>query len=227
MQEFDADIHLAQRADTTVLISGEPGVGTEDVARLVHSHSRRRDGPFVTIACEGVSSAQLESTLQQADPGSLLLMDVGEIGRPIQEGLLRFLTTGAFHQPERPPRGLDVRIIATSTQPLFERVVAGDFDQDVYYHINVIHISIPPLRDRRDDIPSLTAEILQDLSTCRRTIAPRMAPAAMRLLQSYDWPGNMRELRDVLEALHVSADGATIEPHELPPAIADRGRLLL
>ena len=73
----------------------------------------------------------------------------------------------------------------------------------------------------------MTAEILQDLSTCRRTIAPRMAPAAMRLLQSYDWPGNMRELRDVLEALHVSADGATIEPHELPPAIADRGRLLL
>jgi DNA-binding NtrC family response regulator len=160
--------------------------------------------------------------LLQANYGSLLLVDVGELGQPLQEGLLRFLTTGEFHHPERPVRIADVRIIASTTRPLFDRVATGEFSADLYYRLNVIHVWIPPLRDRGEEIPSMTADILRDLSRQHRTIAPRIAPAAMRLLQSYDWPGNGRELRAVLEALHVSAQGATIEPDDLPPAIARR-----
>jgi DNA-binding NtrC family response regulator len=222
MQEFDADIRLAERLDASLLITGESGVETEDVARLVHSRSPRREAPFVTIRCGGVSAAQLESLLEQANGGSLLMVDVGEIDRPMQEELLRFLSTGAFHHAEQPPRVFDVRIFATTTRPLYERLAAAEFSSDLYYRLNVIHISIPTLRNRREEIPSLTAEILRDLSRRHKTITPRIAPAAMTLLQAYDWPGNMQELRDVLAALHASAHGATIEPNVLPPAIAGR-----
>jgi DNA-binding NtrC family response regulator len=186
MQEVNADIQLVERLDVSLLITGESDAETEDIARLVHSRSRRRDAPFVTIHCGGVSAAQLESELlgdahrpgatcgntgrlQQADRGSLLMVDVGEIGRPLQEGLLRFLITGAFHFPERPPRIVDVRIIATTTGSLLERVVSGDFRDDLYYRLNVIHISIPSLSDRGEDIPSL-------ISKGDRAIAPRIAP---------------------------------------------------
>ena len=241
MQEFDADLQLAERLDASLLITGESDAETEDIARMVHGRSQRQDAPFVTIHCGNVSDAQFESQLlgdkhrslygataentgrlQQASGGSLVMVDVGELGRPMQEALLRFLTTGAFHYPERPSRVVDVRIIATTSRPLFERVVAGNFRDDLYYRLNVIHISIPPLRERREDIPSLTSEILRDLSQRQGTIAPPIAPAAMMLLQAYDWPGNMRELRDVLTTLHLSAHGRTIEADDLPPAVASR-----
>jgi DNA-binding NtrC family response regulator len=169
MQAFNADIQLVERLDVSVLITGESDAETEDIARLVHSRSHRRDAPFVTIHCGGVSAAQLESDLlgdahrprarrgntgrlQQADRGSLLMVDVGAIGRPLQEGLLRFLITGAFHFAERPPRIVDVRIIATTTGSLFERVVSGGFCDDLYYRLNVIHISVPSFTDRGEDI---------------------------------------------------------------------------
>jgi DNA-binding NtrC family response regulator len=244
ISELEAEIHLAERLDTNVLISGERGVGIEDVAyiaSLVHGRSRRSCGPFVTVRCGGSSDALLDAELSgklytspseeaagrrgpldQADGGSLLLQEVGEIGEGPQETLLRFLDTRLIRYPGRSPRVVDVRVIATTTQPLYELVVASKFREDLFYHLNVIHLGIPPLCDRREHIPSLVGEIVHDLNARDGITARQIGSAVMTSLQAYDWPGNLRELRDVVGSLLVGAQGDVIEPDDLPPAITGR-----
>ncbi len=252
-QELDADIQLAARGDMSVLLTGEPGAGKQYVARLVHGWSRRSEAPLVTMRCAGLPDAALElelfgrgeghlpeptgdttCRLERAEGGSLLLEEVGEISPHMQGRLLRFLDSRLLERSRRPPQIVDVRMMATATQPLFERVVAGRFIEDLYYRLNVIHLRIPPLRDRREELPSLTAKILRNLAERHRISVPELAPAVIASLQAYDWPGNVRELRDVMESLLVSRHAAIVESKDLPAWIvgqslpgtqtAERGR---
>jgi DNA-binding NtrC family response regulator len=236
MQHFDVDLQLAERVDANVLITGEPGVGKAHRARRVHNRSRRCRAPLVTIHCGGVSDALLARALSgdahgsdqtgddrragrldRANHGSLLMLNVDAIGPQTQGMLLRVLTASALRDPSR---GVDVRVIATATQSLFERVVSREFLDHLYYRLNAIHVVVSPLRERREDIPELAAQVLRDLCVRRGTIAPSITPAAMTCLQAYEWPRNIHELREVLERVLVAGHGASIEPEDLPAIIA-------
>ena len=235
-RELDTDIRLAARGDMSVLITGERGAGKQYAARVVHGWSRRSQAPFVTVRCAADAPPEFElfgrakddfsetsndttCRFQGAEGGSLVLEEVGEISQHLQRRLLRFLEVGLLERSGHPPRVVDARIIATATQPLLERVVAGKFLEALYYRLNVIHIRIPPLRERREEIPLLTAQMLRDLAGRHRISVPQVAPAVMTSLQTYDWPGNVRELRDVLESLLVSRHADIIEPDDLPSGI--------
>ena len=235
-RELDTDIRLAARGDMSVLITGERGAGKQYAARLVHGWSRRSQAPFVTVPCAADGSFEFElfgraegdlsetssdtdCRLQEAEGGSLVLEEVGEISQHLQRRLLRFLEVGLLERSGHPPRVVDVRLIVTATQPLLERVVAGKFLEDLYYRLNVVHIRIPPLRERREEIPLLTDQLLRDLAEHHRISVPELAPATMTSLQADNWPDNVRELRDVLESLLVSRRTAIIEPGDLPPRI--------
>jgi DNA-binding NtrC family response regulator len=224
MRELDADIQLAERADTSVLITGDRTAGADDLARIVHSQSRRREKAFVTLRCAGIQDTQLEHDLLvaalDANGGSLLVDDVAEASRRFQEYLLRFLNEATVPQAGAAPRPVDVRLFATSGEPLFERVAAGTFLDDLYYRLNVIHITVRPLRGAREEIPSLVNRFVRHISSGHRGSAPRIAPAAMESLKAYDWPGNIRELRSVLETVIALRAGAVIEANDLPPLIA-------
>jgi two-component system response regulator AtoC len=224
VRELNANIQLAERADTNVLISGERAADPGELARLVHSHSRRRSGPFATVRCAGLSDAQMEIELcraaAEAHGGSLLIDDVDAIGRRAQEGLLQFLDDGVLPRQGDPPQVVDVRVFATTTEPLFDRVAAEAFREDLYYRLNVIHITVRPLRGAREVIPSLVTHLIRHISTHHQMTTPRIAPAAMESLKAYDWPGNIRELRAVLESVLVLRAGAVIEANDLPPVIA-------
>jgi DNA-binding NtrC family response regulator len=223
MRELDADIQLAERADTSVLITGDRSAGADDLARIVHSQSRRREKAFVMLRCGG-QDAQLEHDLSvaalDANGGSLLVDDVDEASRRFQEYLLRFLNEATVQAAGAAPRPVDVRLFATSGEPLFERVAAGTFLDDLYYRLNVIHITVRPLRGAREEIPSLVNRLVRHISSGHRGSAPRIAPAAMESLKAYDWPGNIRELRSVLETVLAMRAGAVIEANDLPPLIA-------
>lgn len=227
MLEFDSDIQdiqLAECVDLSVLITGEPGAGTADVAQLIHNRSQRSHAPLVAMCCANIPEARLEVEFRthadRAYGGSLLLEDVDEIGDRGQEALLKFVQAAAITNPEDARRVVDVRVIATTAQPLFERVVARMFLDELYYRLNGIHIRIRPLREARDDIPWLIGHMLQDLGTRHQLTPPYIGPAAIASLQAYDWPGNMRELRDVLELLLISGRREVIEPDDLNAAIA-------
>jgi DNA-binding NtrC family response regulator len=224
MRELDADIQLAERADTSVLITGDRTAAADDLARLVHGQSRRRDRACVTLRCAGIDDARLQEDLStaalEANGGSLLVDDVAETSRAFQEHLLRFLNEAAVRRPGVAPQPVDVRLFATSAEPLFDRVATGAFLEDLYYRLNVIHIAVRPLRGAREEIPSLVNRLLRHISTGQRVTMPRIAPAAMESLKAYDWPGNIRELRSVLESVLVMRSGAVIEANDLPPVIA-------
>jgi len=224
MAEFAEDIRLATRVNVSVLITGETGAGAEGVALVVHSQGPRSSAPFVRMRCGDIPDARLESELYahaaRAHGGSLLLEEVDGMSLRVQEGLLRFQQSRALPSPDGAPRVGDARLIATTIRPLFERVAARTFLEDLYYALNAIYIRIPPLRDDRHDIPFLIDQMLQALSKRHRIAPPRIGPSAMALLQAYDWPGNMRELRDVLESLLIAGRRRVIEADDLPATIA-------
>jgi DNA-binding NtrC family response regulator len=238
MQDLRDDIRLAAAGDAPALITGEPGVGKEGVARYIHDQSDRRAAPFVTVRCEGRPDSWLlseffgdtrnnssgaersrKSGLQQAHGGSLLIHEVGAIGPPVQARLVGFLESQV--KPvghDRTQAVVDVRLIATTSRCLVEGVYAKEFRDDLYYRLNIVHICIPPLRARREDIPALIGRFLATLE--RGHISePGITPAAMACLQAYDWPGNTREFRFVLGSLLATVRARPIEPGDLPPAI--------
>ena len=193
-KELERDIQLAGMSTAPVLITGEPGVGKDVVARLVHDRSARCAAPFVTVSCNGLTDSQLRRRLfgakpgahrgsegrgtgafQQAQGGTLHLDAVADIGLAVQWQLLRLLQTKELQPTMSTPR-LDARIIATTSRPLFERVLDGGFLEGLYYQLNIIHLVIPPLRERRDDIPAVIAELLEDLRKRRHVPGPRLAP---------------------------------------------------
>jgi transcriptional regulator with PAS, ATPase and Fis domain len=239
-QALSHDIQSAARTHAKVLILGETGVGKELVAQAIHARSARHLQPFVAVNCSGIPETLLESELfghvrgsftgayrdnpglaRQADHGTLFLDELGEMSPRMQAVLLRFAETGEI-QPigtDRTVARTDVRVIAATHRDLKALVEAQAFREDLYYRLNVIQICVPPLRERRDDIPALLEHFVAQASHQHQRVTPILQAAAQRCLQEYSWPGNIRELKNVVERLVVRDLDRPIEVDDLPEEV--------
>jgi transcriptional regulator with PAS, ATPase and Fis domain len=243
MLEVLAIARRSAAGDAKVLVTGESGVGKDVIARLIHVSSKRARGPFIAVNCAGLTETLLESELfghvkgsftgayrdkrgklQMAHGGTLFLDEVGEMSLRMQALLLRFLETGEIQSvgAHEETAHVDVRVIAATNRNLPERVAAGEFREDLLYRLRVIHIHVPPLRDRRDDIPLLVSHLLK-----RAERPMEVSEDAMELLQRYRWPGNIRELQNVIEQAMWFADREMIDVGHLPPTVRTAGDALL
>jgi len=222
-------------ADVPLLITGESGTGKDLVARAVHSLSRRAAGPFLSINCAAVPESLLESELfghekgsfsgadraragyfREADGGTLFLDEIGDMSLAAQSKLLRVLESGELIPVGADaPVQVDVRVVAATHQDLDALVTQKKFRQDLVFRIETVRLHLPPLRERREDIPLLVATFLERASARSGITAPRMGAAAMRALLQYEWPGNVRELQRVIEQAVLLADGEEIRPDDL------------
>jgi DNA-binding NtrC family response regulator len=247
MQAVRAELGYAARSDAKVLITGESGVGKEVVAREIHEQSRRRGAPLVTMNCAGIPDTLLESELfghvkgsftdasrdkrgwlELAQNGTIFMDEVGEMSLRMQALLLRFLETGEIQRvgSERPQAALNVRVISATNRRLLDKVDEKSFREDLYYRLNVIHIEVPPLRDRRDDITSLLHYFLSMFSEQHHVVRPDVSSDAQALLESYHWPGNVRELKNIAERLVLRARERCIDVDDLPREVcADVARM--
>jgi DNA-binding NtrC family response regulator len=225
---------VAARSNSTILVLGESGTGKEVVARAIHAESGRGEGPFVAVSCAALTETLLESELfghekgaftgavarrkgkfEMAHGGTLFLDEVGDISPKLQLDLLRALEDRRFHRVGgSEPIEVDVRVIAATNRDLRRAVADGSFREDLYYRLDVIQVRLPPLRERKEDIPMLVEEFLERLGAeLQRSL--RVSPDAMAGLLAHDWPGNVRELRNVLERGAVVAQGDVIRPDDL------------
>jgi transcriptional regulator with GAF, ATPase, and Fis domain len=233
---LDGDITAASRSDAKVLITGESGVGKDVTARLIHGRSTRARQTLVTINCAGLPDTLLETELfghvkgsftdahrdrrgllQVAHLGTIFLDEVGEMSLRMQALLLRFLETGEI-QPvgaDRQVSRVDVRVICATHRDLRQRVREGTFREDLFYRLNVVHIHIPPLRERREDVRDLVQHFFAHFSEHHGVTVPVPTPEGLALLLDYDWPGNVREVRNVLERA-VLRRLEVITPDDLP-----------
>ncbi|NJD18056.1 MAG: AAA family ATPase [Gemmatimonadetes bacterium] len=233
---------------STVLVTGESGTGKELVARGIHGLSPRRHRPFLAVNVAAISETLLESELfghekgaftgaidarrglfELADTGTIFLDEIGEMPLATQTKLLRVLEQREFHRVggERPLK-VDVRIVAATNQDLRQLVAMGEFRRDLYFRLNVLHIELPPLRERRDDIPVLVEAFVKEASERHDRPFPGISPDAMQILRDYAWPGNVRELRNLVESMVVLAPGRTIDAQDIPADVrGGRGRTLL
>jgi transcriptional regulator with PAS, ATPase and Fis domain len=239
-------ISSAARSDATLLITGESGAGKEVTARLVHEGSARRSAPFAAINCAGVPETLLESELfghargsftgayrdrqgllEAAHRGTVFLDEIGEMSRRMQGLLLRFLETGELQKVGAPRAGapVDVRVVAATNRNLAEMIAAKAFREDLFYRLNVIHIAVPPLRERREDVAPLLSSFLAACSEKYGIEAPSVSSEAAALLAAYRWPGNVRELRNVAERLAVHARSRVVTPDDLPVEITRGGEV--
>ena len=235
-------IDRAAPTNSRVLISGPAGTGKEVAARMLHARSARRDGPFESVNCAALDPATIEEQLfggasnngiglfERANGGTLLLDEVAEMPLEVQGRLVRALQEQAIERPggERVP--LDVRVVATTNHHLELEITEGAFREDLFYRLNVVGIKIPPLRDRREDIPVL-AHHFHQLVSAQAGVTPRpMGEDLMAALQAYDWPGNIRQLRNVMEWLVIMAPGDAqdlLRAEMLPPeVISDASEVL-
>jgi transcriptional regulator with PAS, ATPase and Fis domain len=237
IRSVEAEIEYAARSDAKVLITGESGVGKEVIARLIHQRSHRASTPLVTVNCAGIPDSLLESALfghargsftdahrdrrgllEMAHRGTIFLDEIGEMSLRMQALLLRFLENGEI-QPvgyDRIQSRVDVRVIAATNRNLLERIQAKEFREDLYYRVNVIHIPIPPLRARREDIPVFLDHFLHAYAERHGVAAPDMTPDALAHLLAHDWAGNVRELKNVAERLIVRRTSDLIATIDLP-----------
>ena len=212
-------VEMAAPADTSVLLVGETGSGKEEVARLLHAESARRDGPFVSVNCAAIPDELFESEFfghrrgaftgavadrdgrfRVAHRGTLMLDEVDSLPERAQAKVLRVVEDGVFERVgESRPTRVDVRLICATNADLAERVEQGRFRADLYYRINVMTLDVPPLRRRRDDVPLLAAAFLAELAGRLGKAVEGIDEAALERLCAYDWPGNVRELRNVIE----------------------------
>ena len=227
--------------ETTVLLEGATGTGKELVARAIHDASPRAARPFIVVDCTGLPENLFESELfghekgaftgaamlkrglvEAANGGTLFLDEVGDIPLLMQVKLLRLIETGTYRRVGGVElRRADVRLISATNVLLKEQVDAGLFRQDLYYRLNIFQISLPRLRDRRVDLPMLVDSLLRRVARSRTL---RLSQPALALLVAYDYPGNVRELRNVLERASVMCDGEVIGPEHLPDAIRNAGK---
>jgi len=235
IHEMLALLARVAETDSTVLVRGESGVGKELVARAVHRQSKRSRQPFVVVDCASLHENLLQSELfghekgaytgavrlkhglfEVADRGTIFLDEIGEITPPLQVKLLRVLETGTFRRVGGTVDiQVDVRVIAATNRALETMLKEKSFREDLYYRLNVFSLSIPPLRERRDDIPLLAEHFIRDSSIApKRNV--RVSPAAMEVLTRYLWPGNVRELENVIERALILCDAGSIEPEHLP-----------
>jgi Nif-specific regulatory protein len=229
--------------ESTVLIHGESGTGKELVARAIHRNSRRSGRPFVAVNCAAIAETLLESEmfghekgsftgavaqkrgkLEMADGGTVFLDEIGEMSPALQAKLLRVLQEHEFERVggTRPVRA-DLRVVAATNRDLAERVRDGGFRPDLYYRLNVVTVTMPPLRDRREDIPLLAQHFIQKFA--RRSSRPvhGLSPAALDLLLRHDWPGNVRELENAIERAIVMGSTEFILPEDLPETLFEKG----
>jgi len=231
------DVDCAAASDAKVLVTGESGVGKEVVAQLIHQRSRRSAAKLVAINCAGVPDSLLASELfghmrgsftdahrdkqgwlEQAHRGTIFMDEVGEMSPQMQAALLRFLENGEIQRVGSAQRGavVDVRVIAATNRRLIDRVAANEFREDLFYRLNVIHIEIPPLRERPDDVPALVDYFLGIFSETYQIARPKFSNDALAQLMAAPWPGNVRQLRNVLERLVVHSSNGTITTADLP-----------
>jgi Nif-specific regulatory protein len=227
--------------DSTVLITGESGTGKELVARAIHRNSKRANRPFVAINCAALTESLLESELfghekgsftgafsqkkgkiEIGDTGTLFLDEVGELALPLQAKLLRVLQEREFERVggTRPIK-VDIRLIAATNRNLDDAIKRAQFRQDLFYRLNVVSVTMPPLRDRREDIPLLATYFVQKYSREANRPVVGISPEAHALLTSYDWPGNVRELENALERAVVLGSSDHIRPEDLPEALVE------
>jgi two-component system nitrogen regulation response regulator GlnG len=227
-------------SDATVLVTGESGTGKELVARAIYSHSRRSAQPFLAINCAAIPEPLLESELfghergaftgaslqrigkfEQCHHGTLFLDEIGDMTPPTQTKILRVLQSGAFERVGGNQLiQTDVRVIAATNKPLEAAVAAQQFREDLFYRLNVVRIHIPPLRDRRDDLPLLVNYFLKKISGEQQQTPKSIAAGVLQTLQKYHWPGNVRELENAIRRAHVLAKGDAILLNDLPPEIS-------
>jgi two-component system, NtrC family, nitrogen regulation response regulator GlnG len=241
MQEVFRAIGRLSRSHSTVLINGESGSGKELVASALHKHSPRADKPFIAINTAAIPKDLLESELfghergaftgaqaarrgrfEQADNGTLFLDEIGDMPADLQTRLLRVLSDGQFyrvggHQPLK----VNVRVIAATHQDLEERVKLGLFREDLFHRLNVIRLRLPPLRERREDVPLLTKHFLAHSAKQLGVEPKQLSQAALRYLTAVNWSGNVRQLENVCHWLTVMAPGQNVDVADLPPELKE------
>lgn len=225
---------------STVLITGESGTGKELVAKAIHYSSPRKEGPFISINCMSFNPGVLESEIfghekgsftgasamkkgrfELADQGTLFLDEVGELSADLQVKLLRVLQEKSFERVGGSKSiNVDIRLVAATNKDLSEAVKRGEFREDLYYRLNVVNIHMPPLRERREDIPVLVAHFMDKLADSSKS-PKRFAPEALEYLSAYEWPGNVRQLENVVERCLVLSAGDIIGVDDLPSEIKD------
>jgi two-component system NtrC family response regulator len=238
MQKVFDLVKKASRSDANILVRGESGTGKELVARAIHFHSARAKGPYITVDCGAIPGTLMESEIfghakgsftgaaytkkglfEEAGGGTLFLDEVGEIPVALQPKLLRAIQEGEFRRlGENEVRKVDVRLIAATNRDLEQAIREGLFREELYYRLNVITITLPPLRERREDIPLLANHFLQKF---HRPGEPKVSitPGALELLEAYKWPGNVRELENVMERALSLRESDVLHPRDLPEAI--------
>jgi len=234
-------IDTLQHSESTVLITGDSGTGKEVLARIIHSHSPRKNGPFVAVNAAALPGELLESELfghvrgaftgavrdragrfESANDGTLFLDEVGDLPLHLQVKLLRVLQEHTYERVgDDQTRHTNARIIAATNRNLQRAVAEGRFREDLYYRLRVFPIEVPPLRRRREDIEPI-ARLLLARTGARTGRALHLSPEAVRVLLSYDWPGNVRELENALEFAATVCQGQTLQPEDLPPEITER-----
>jgi len=225
-----------------VLVTGESGTGKELVAGLLHAEGPRRHGPFVEVNCSAISETLFESELfghmrgaftgatdhkaglfELADGGTLFLDEVGELPAAVQAKLLRVLEDGEVQRVgSLEPRKVDVRLVAATNRDLRAAVAAGRFRNDLYYRLNIVEIKLPTLRERREDIPYLTAAFIRDFSQRFNKPLVGLTPAAERMLGEARWDGNVRQLRNVIERACILAEGDFVTESDLAGSMLEQ-----
>ncbi len=241
-------VRKVARTDSTVYVYGESGTGKELVARAIHNASPRAEGPFVKVNCSSLAETLLESELfghekgsftgahkrkigrfELGDGGTIFLDEIGDISPSIQLKLLRVLQEREFERVGgEETLQVDVRVVTATNKDLRKLVATGEFREDLFYRLHIIPLTLPPLRDRRSDVPLLTAHFIAKLARRTRSEVSGMSAEAMKVLEGYPFPGNVRELENIIEQSLVFAEGELIEVDDLPAHIlgAPRGDLL-
>ncbi|AWT59394.1 MAG: Regulatory protein AtoC [Candidatus Moanabacter tarae] len=237
LSEVMEKMKLVARSKATVLLHGETGTGKELFAQAIHQNSDQARNSFIAVHCASLPSNLLESELfghekgaftgaderrigrfEAADGGTLFIDEIGEVDASTQVKLLRFLELRTFERlGSIKPIKVDVRLVVATNQKLEELVRSGRFREDLYYRLNVIPIELPPLRDRKEDIPILLMHYLQHFAKENQTERVEIEPSAMKIIQEFPWPGNVRELRNMAEHIVVLKGGGRISEYDLPP----------
>ncbi|MBO8086110.1 MAG: sigma-54-dependent Fis family transcriptional regulator [Marichromatium sp.] len=241
MQAVYRVIDSAAASKATIFITGESGTGKEVCAEAIHRQGPRREAPFIALNCGAIPHDLMESEIfghlrgaftgaardrvgaaGQADGGTLFLDEIGEMDLDLQTKLLRFVQTGSFQRVgSTRQEAVDVRFVCATNRDPLKEVAAGRFREDLYYRLHVIPIELPPLRARQDDILLLAEHFLQGFAAEEGKAFQRFAPATAALLRDYHWPGNVRQLQNVIRNVVVLHQGETVDPEMLPPPLSE------
>jgi two-component system nitrogen regulation response regulator NtrX len=242
IKELKQQIKIAAPTSGWILITGENGTGKELVARSIHHNSRRHDKPFVEVNCAAIPEELIESELfghekgsftgattqrrgkfDQAHMGTLFLDEIGDMSLKTQAKVLRILQEHTFERVGgNKTIEVDVRVIAATNKDLEKEIAIGNFREDLYYRLNVIPFHVPPLRERKSDIPQLATHFLEYFCSKESREIKRLDDEAMQAITEYPWPGNVRELKNLIERLVIMSPGNTITRNQLPQAIGNK-----